>query len=472
MATPAPQQAIIPVPAQEIQKSESLAAYIRRPEIMAVFVPLMGDANSKRFIQNVIVLVETAEPGDYSLQNCSNRSIVRAALRAAIQKVSVDPAEREAYLIPRRVKRVVNGVEQKVLEACFSFHYQEIENRAWRTNRYSQINITPIYDGTEIFVNLYTGLHELQMESGANVTVGSARVLASWGKKDGKKRIGWLGYYKTTWGREKTIYMTVEEIYAQVMSGNPYYKSSLMWSKHAEIGERKTVLLALLRLADLKAHDMMAVKAALETIDSAENPDDDLLPDEKGIDEKILDGEAEYIMDENAQALAVTHLPASRTEKENFEDLFGKDPEPTKTYQDLPKAAFPAVKLVQRPAGAPAPVTPESRPYPPEILRAKYLKAVSNYIMDKSTCTEIDRKIVAAAIDGIFDGEKTSRYETCKWLTGGTSSTQKMSAAEVKAFMKMLGAKSFEDAPLDESIQEFRQAHAAALVAAGQQELI
>ncbi len=325
MVAPTQQNAITPAVAQE----DILSVYIRRPEIMEKFALVMPDAQARRYVQNVIVLVETAEPGDWSLQNCSPRSIVRAALRAATQRVSVDPAEREAYLVPRKIKRIVAGVEKKVLEACFQFHYQEIENRAWRTNLYTHITVSPIYDGTEILVDLFTGLHALKLENGREINIQSAKVLAAWGKSDNKKRIGWLGYYKTRFGREKTIYMTVEEIEARVSGANPNWKSSFMWTKHAEIGERKTVLLALLRLADLKSPEMAAVKEALETIDAAESEDMDAYPEnEKTIDEKIL--EAKYVMDENAQAPAALIAPEpeqpKRTESQGLKDLGFDEP--------------------------------------------------------------------------------------------------------------------------------------------------
>jgi len=351
MVAPTQQNAI--VPAQDAP--EALAVYIRRPEIMEKFALVMKDYEARRFVQNVIVLYETAEPGDYSLQNCSPRSIVRAALRAATQKVSVDPAEREAYLIPRKVNRKdKNGAKVPVLEACFSFHYQEIENRAWRTNRYTHINVSPIYEGTEIKVNIFTGLHSITV-NGLEINTQSASVSANWGKADGLKRIGWLGYYRTNRGREMTIYMTVEEIEAQVSSGNPYWSSSFGWKKFREIMERKTVLLALLRRADLKAPEMMAVKEALDVIDEAENIDD-----EAPIEEKIIEGETRAA-EQEAQ-------PAKRTEEQTFEDLFGKDPQPAKAAQPETKA------YVQR---GPGPVIQSAATTTPAVEKADAMKKFS-----------------------------------------------------------------------------------------------
>jgi len=277
---------------QEIVKAEpqeAFSVYIRRPEVMEKFALVLGgNAQAVRYVQNVIVVVETAEPGDYSLQNCSYRSIVRAALRAVTNQVSVDPIDREAYLVPRRVKRMVDGRETKVLEACFQFHYQEIENRAWRTNRYSVINVSPIYEGTVVMENVYTGLHTLVLENGLPVATESAGALRKWNDKDGKKRIGWLGYYRTVRGREATVYMTIEDIEAQVPN-----RGSFGWKDWREKMERKTVLLALLRKADLKSIEMTAVREALQNIDNAETDDADGGPDLGALE--TLEGHAEEI---------------------------------------------------------------------------------------------------------------------------------------------------------------------------------
>ena len=299
-------------------EEKTLSAYIRRPDIIEKFALVLGnDREAKRYVQSVVLVVETAEPGDYSLQNCTLRSIVRAALRAAVQRVSVDPIDREAYLIPRNITRVVNGREQKVQEACFQFHYQEILNRALRTNRYKVINVSPIYEGTEIYENVYTGLHTLKLENGLMVANESAPVLRKWGESDGKKRIGWLGYYRTTFGMEKTIYMTIADIEKQVHKA-PGGGAGFGWSKFRDTMEMKTVLLALLRKADLKSIEMAAVKNALDSIDNAENGEEDGGPDLEKLD--ALEGEATDI------PVTVTESP-KQTEAELMGDM-GFEPEP------------------------------------------------------------------------------------------------------------------------------------------------
>lgn len=312
------------------EKQETLSAYIRRPEIVEKFALVLGGNRSAlRYVQSVILAVETAEPGKYSLRNCTFNSIVRSALRAATQRVSVDPIDREAYLIPR------NNTDQGTQEACFQFHYQEIYNRAMRTGRYVCINVSPIYEGTTIYENVYTGLHVLEMDNGLQISNESAKALRKWGESDGKKRIGWLGYYKMAGraGQEKTIYMTIADIEKQVHKA-PGGGAGFGWTKFRDTMEMKTVLLALLRKADLKSIEMEAVKSALESIDDAEDdpnyPALDTGPDLEALD--ALEGQA-------------ADIPAPKeTEAELLGDM-GFYPEPIKPPQPAPQKTIQQLRV-------------------------------------------------------------------------------------------------------------------------------
>ncbi|MBV5322579.1 MAG: hypothetical protein JZU60_01940 [Ilumatobacteraceae bacterium] len=115
---------------------------------------------------------------------------------------------------------------------------------------------------------------------------------------------------------------------------------------------------------------------------------------------------------------------------------------------------------------------PLVRPYSPDVFRAKFatLAAALELNNHLENVGEYQQRIVASALDGIFNGEKTMRYEVCNWLTGH-SSTKDMSKAQVKAIMNVMGVTDFNQAPTVNAMTEFRQAHAAALVASGQAKL-
>jgi hypothetical protein len=112
-----------------------------------------------------------------------------------------------------------------------------------------------------------------------------------------------------------------------------------------------------------------------------------------------------------------------------------------------------------------------ARPYPPAIFKERFLLKVDQLAKDpKIVASEQHRHIVADAIDGIFNGEKTMRHEVCEWLMG-KSSTGEMSAAEIWALLKLMAVTGFNQAPSELSMAEFRAAHTEALKAKGQGEL-
>jgi len=422
------------------EKPETLAAYIRRPEITEKFALVLGgNQNAMRYIQSVVLVYETAEPGKFSLKNCTMRSIVRSALRAATQRVSVDPVDREAYLIPRNVKR--NGVEEQ--EACFQFHYQEIYNRAMRTGRYVVINVSPIYEGTTVYENIYTGLHVLEMSNGLQVSNESASALRKWGENDGKKRIGWLGYYKMVGraGNEKTVYMTIADIENQVHKA-PGGGGGFGWSKFRDTMERKTVLLALLKMADLKTVEMDAVKTALDTIDQAES-------EETGAE---ITGELTTI--------------------EGYAEEIKAEPAPQKTTGDpLGDIGFEPEQKKEQPAPQPQPeaqpATPAALKYTPAQFKQKFGELRSKKAGQE--CKPTERNVCAAALTKILP-EQVDRYALCRWLTG-IASTKEMTGATILTLLETMSVKSFGDEPSDSSRRYLIACHAEALKDGGQMEI-
>ena len=120
---------------------------------------------------------------------------------------------------------------------------------------------------------------------------------------------------------------------------------------------------------------------------------------------------------------------------------------------------------------------PITRPYDPVNFKEHFENMVvvmtANYKMQKAEIVieARDRKVLASAIDTIFNGKKTKRYEFCKWLIG-ESSTKKMQPVHVKCLLKIMGIADFSQAPSEDSIKEINSGHSEALRSMGQEELI
>jgi hypothetical protein len=134
--------------------------------------------------------------------------------------------------------------------------------------------------------------------------------------------------------------------------------------------------------------------------------------------------------------------------------------------------AFPVEQPVQKVVEK----TANGRPYPPDTFREKFNQMIAtmeaNYAKKNAevVADESMRKIVASTIDGIFNGDKTMRYTFSRWLCGHAS-TKKITPAQVRCLMTIMGVTRFGDPPSELSMAEIRNAHSAALLSEGQVEM-
>ncbi len=249
----------------------TIADYMRKPENMARFEDLLG-GEAKPYVQSVLIAVTSSA----DLMQCTPHSIQRSALRAASLGLSCDPALKQAWLIPynRKVKvKDEKGAivgEKWIKEAQFQPHYKGLHALAMRTGKYVNINVGPIYEGQRVMENPLTGLHAVQEKNGF---LGQPQAYNSAYSRDvtvrrdqNQKVVGWLGYFKTTRGFEKSIYMSLEEISEYAQKYVKEYAKNPNWNDPTKrpTMEMKTVLRQLLAWADLSGKEHSALKEALD----------------------------------------------------------------------------------------------------------------------------------------------------------------------------------------------------------------
>lgn len=243
----------------------SLIEYIRKPETLSQFEQISGKgANS--YVQSVAIAVKE----NPALLDCSYDSIVNSALRAASLGLSCDPSVRQAYIIPRSKK--VDGKYIKV--AQFQPHYNGLYNLAQRTGKYRYISVNPIYEGETVYENVSTGLHVyappesktlLMPDKGRDGLHTGYREVTS--GKNPNKIIGYIGYFKTNKGFEKSVWMTVDEIEQHAKNySDSYSRDFSPWKdpKKRPTMQMKTVLIALLKWADLSGSENALLSQALD----------------------------------------------------------------------------------------------------------------------------------------------------------------------------------------------------------------
>jgi hypothetical protein len=117
-----------------------------------------------------------------------------------------------------------------------------------------------------------------------------------------------------------------------------------------------------------------------------------------------------------------------------------------------------AVEIVEpQPEPTPEPQAhPEpaaDRPYAPEVLRERIGKYAAENTSKKATAQH--RKVLASALDGVFNGDTEKRHSISKYLAG-SSSTKDMSDGAVWAMLKWLDVGGFNQPPAKVSMDEAR----------------
>lgn len=270
-----------------MQTIQGTQEYLWQPEIFADFEKLLG-RSAKSYIQGALMVVSESQ----GLQECTPTSVYHAALEAASLGLSFDKSLRQAYLIPRNISSKIKGTNGqsdrwiKTKVAQFKPHYNGLYNLADWTGNYRVINVSPVYKGEEVYENPLTGLHMVQLANGL-LTVPNPDVSGLRRVTNGERGdiVGWLAYYKTHKGLEKSVYMSISEIekHARVFSdsykGDASEKS--LWdpnSPHRPTMEMKTVFRKLANLMDLSGERGEKLRRALLADDAIDAVPTDVDP--------------------------------------------------------------------------------------------------------------------------------------------------------------------------------------------------
>lgn len=294
--------------------------FMLSPEVKQRFTELMGK-NALYYLNQVLILVANSK----NLQECEPVSILTSAMRAASLKLSVDPAQGQAWIIPYKDNRT------GITSAEFQLGYRGIYELAMRTNLYRVINVIDIYEGETIVEDRMTGMHSIT------------------GKMTKRRVIAYMLYFRLANGFEKTHVMTVEEIDAHARRySRAYNQRSSKWNDPIERPkmERKTVLSAGLRkwgrFCSTDSDILDEIESGHEWID----PGDQLFPDED----------------------KVTHLePVIHSESDNMAALGFGDGQPTQpkpaTTNGNGKQAAPDPVYRSGPVEVTATLTTEENPF-------------------------------------------------------------------------------------------------------------
>lgn len=273
--------------ANEIQvaKKQGINTFLQSEAIKNNIVSVVGEKDSQRFISSVVSAVQT----NPQLAECTNSSILSAALLGHSLKLPQSPQLQMFYLVPFNNKKKVTDEagrekELKVKEAVFQLSYRGYLQLAMRSGQYRKINACEIREGELKTFNPIT--EEYVFET-----------VTDFEKRKDLPVIGYYAYFEMINGYRKELYWSKEQMEAHAKRYSVAYRqgwSSSFWTSDFDAMAFKTMLRQLISKWGMMSVDMeTAYRSDMAIEDENGNPIYvDNMPDEP---QKAVDVMADVI---------------------------------------------------------------------------------------------------------------------------------------------------------------------------------
>lgn len=208
------------------QQKTSLTAYLSNDAVKNQINSIVGGKNGTRFISSIISAVNA----NASLQECTNASILSAALLGESLNLSSSPQLGQYYMVPFKN----NNAGVKV--AQFQLGYKGYIQLALRTGRYRKLNVLAIKEGELISFN--------PLEEEIEV-----KLIADEVEREKAETMGYYAMFEYTDGFKKALYWSKEKMKAHAMKYSQGYAADVkkgtkwtFWSKDFDGMAYKTML--------------------------------------------------------------------------------------------------------------------------------------------------------------------------------------------------------------------------------------
>ena len=203
-----------------------MTAYLSNDAVKNQINSIVGGKNGTRFISSIISAVNA----NASLQECTNASILSAALLGESLNLSPSPQLGQYYMVPFKN----NNAGVKV--AQFQLGYKGYIQLALRTGRYRKLNVLAIKEGELISFN--------PLEEEIEV-----KLIADEVEREKAETMGYYAMFEYTDGFKKALYWSKEKMKAHAMKYSQGYAADVkkgtkwtFWSKDFDGMAYKTML--------------------------------------------------------------------------------------------------------------------------------------------------------------------------------------------------------------------------------------
>ena len=257
-------------------KKQGIAGYLAQEAVKQNVENVVGGKDAQRFISSVVSAVQT----NPSLAECTNSSILSAALLGHSLNLPQSPQIGMFYLVPFKNK---TGTE-----ATFQLSYRGMLQLAMRSGQYKTIHVTDIRQGELASYNPIEDVYEFAPETDIN-------------KRMNLPVVGYYAFFELINGARKGIYWTKEQIDAHAKKYSATYRKGYgLWSTDFDAMAKKTLLRQLISKWGIMSVDMERAYVGDQAVIREDGTPDyiDNIPDEpeKAVD--VFDTEAKEITDE------------------------------------------------------------------------------------------------------------------------------------------------------------------------------
>ena len=300
----------------EVKNKSGMATFLSKDSVRKNVLQVVGPKNAQRFMSSIISAVQTTP----ALQECSNQSILSAALLGEALGLSPSPQLGQFYMMPYKKKDRQGNVIS--CEAQFQMGAKGYKQLAMRTGQYLDLDVIYIRQGEYLGRDKYTGKQKFEFIEDDAI-------------REELPVIGYLAYFELLNGFKKQIYWTKEKMekhadtYSQAFSLEKYrdlqegkipakemWKYSSYWYKNFDEMAEKTMIRQLIskwgimsiEMEDAYTRDMAVLDENGKPVyvDNMKNAEDVLVRDiqenanTKSFEEEVEKVEGEVVEEETS----------------------------------------------------------------------------------------------------------------------------------------------------------------------------
>ncbi|WAJ24027.1 recombinase RecT [Lacrimispora xylanolytica] len=171
------------------QQKTGIATFLGNDKVRANIMQVVGQKNTTRFIASVVSAVQNTP----ALQECSNNSILSAALLGEALNLSPSPQLGQIYMVPYKKKDREGNVIS--VDAQFQLGAKGYKQLAMRTGQYLDLDVVLVRQGEYLGRDRLTGKHKFEFIEDDAI-------------REELPVIGYLAYFELLNGFRKQIYWT------------------------------------------------------------------------------------------------------------------------------------------------------------------------------------------------------------------------------------------------------------------------